>query len=363
MGSFPAERCLREVGDFLTKLADLDGVAGFEEPVADAIEALLGTWPDEIRRDALGNLLALKRGTRNGPSLLLAAHMDEIGMAVSHIEPGGFIRFEKIGGVIDSLLVGRMVKVRGYHGVIGVKPGHYQSPEDRKQIPPYHDMFIDLGLDSRDEVERLGIAIGDPIVFDSPLVSMAGGHRVAGKAVDNRLGCAILLQLARSLGTREPAGDLWLAFTVQEEVGLRGAQTAAYGLNPDYAVAIDTIPCGGTPDVPTSRAPTRIGKGPVLPLISQGGARGSFMHPAIKAMLTEIAECENLPYQPYLFYAGTNDASSMHLVRAGIPSGSICIPRRYSHSPVEMADLRDAVVATRMLIALVSRVAEAPRPF
>ena len=337
---------------YLKQLAEVDGVAGFEEPVAQAIEGLLGQWPDEIHRDPLGNLLALKKGTGAGPTLMLAAHMDEIGLAVSHIEKEGFIRFEKVGGVIDASLPGRQVRVGPHAGVIGVKPGHYTEKGDQRSIPAHYDMFIDMGLDSREEVESLGIAVGDPVVFDSPL-RVLGGHRVSGRAVDDRLGCAVLLEMISQLSQEpQPHGDIWFVFTVQEEVGLRGAQTAAFGIDPDYAIAVDTIPCGGTPDVPELRAPTRIGKGPVLPFISQGGARGHFMHPTVKKILLEAAERLELPYQPYLFYAGTNDASSIHLTRSGVPSGSVCLPRRYSHSPVEMADIRDAVTAVRLLLGV-----------
>lgn len=347
------EGCMRGIYSKLEHLVEIDGVAGFEGPVAAEIRDMLGNWPDEVHCDALGNLLALRKGTADGPSLMLAAHMDEIGLAVSHIEEGGFLRFEKIGGVTNSTLPGRQVRVGSHQGIVGVKPGHYQESSDQTSMPAHHDMFIDLGVDSREDVERLGVKVGDPVVFVSPLRAMAGGHRVSGKAVDNRLGCAVLLQLAEELETASPEGDLWLAFTVQEEVGLRGAQTAAYRLKPDYAIAVDTIPCGGTPDVPEHRAPTRIGKGPVLTFINQGTGRGHFMHPVIKKALVDEAERKELPYQPYLFYAGSNDATSMHLVRDGIPSGSVCIPRRYSHSPVEMADLRDAVTTTHLLEALV----------
>ncbi len=355
MGAFPQERCMRQMGETLARLVAIDGVAGFEDPVTSAVSEMLDDWPDVVERDALGNLLALRRGDGGGPSLMLAAHMDEIGMAVSHIEPEGYLRFEKVGGVVDAILPGRPVRVKGRPGVIGIMPGHYRDSQQASTVTPHHQLHIDVGVDSRDDAERLGIAIGDPVAFDSPLMTLAGGHRVAGKAVDNRLGCAVLLQMIQELGEHRPAGDLWLVFTVQEEVGLRGAMTSAYGIDPDYALAIDTIPCGGTPDVPTSRAPTRIGAGPVLPFISQSGGKGMFMHPTIKEMLLEVAQAEDIPYQPYLFYAGNNDASSIHLVRAGVPAGSVCLPRRYSHSQVEMADLRDAVAATRLLTGMVMR--------
>ena len=336
----------------LNQLVEIPGVSGHEVDVARFLRDSVKDLADEVFVDAVGNVFARKKGNGNGPKLLIAAHADQIGAVVRYINDDGFLRLERIGGMLDSLMVGRKVRVGGVPGVIGVKSGHYQTPEERKQVPSTEELYVDVGADSREEVEELGIGIGTSIVYDDGLTLFSDGNRFVGPAVDNRAGCAVLWQLLQELQDGNFAGELWAVFTVQEEVGLRGAQVAAERVGPDIAIALDTIPCGGTPDVSKDQLHTGIGKGPVLAFVS--GRGGTFAaHPKVRELLTGCAEENHIPYQPMIFSGGNNDASSMQLAGEGIAAGSVTLPRRYSHTPVEMGDLRDMVASTRLLTEVV----------
>ncbi|MCL4425004.1 MAG: M42 family metallopeptidase [Firmicutes bacterium] len=337
----------------LAELTAIDGVSGFEGPVVRYLQEAFAPLADDTEIDALGNLL-VRKGSGEGPVLMLAAHSDEIGCIVKSIEKDGFLRFEKLGGTTDPLLLGRRVRVKGVPGVIGAKAGHLQTEKERTQVTKASELYIDVGARSEAEVREMGINIGDPVAYDSPLRVLGAGNLVSGKALDDRLGCLILLELFRRVKREEIAGTVYAAITVQEEVGLRGATVAAYRLNPHLALAIDTMPAGDTPDVNFYRElPVGIGRGPTFQVMSGGGARGHLLHPAVKSLLTETAEREGIPHQLTTFTGGTTDASAIHLSREGIPTGVIAIPRRYSHSPIEMADLNDALATLRLLEAVV----------
>ena len=192
-----------------------------------------------------------------------------------------------------------------------------------------------------------------PIAYESDVVRLANPDRISGKAIDNRIACALLVRLFTRLQGVPLGGTIHGVVTVQEEVGLRGAQVVTYRLNPDYAIVVDTLPAAGTPDVHfTKELAIDIGAGPVIPLLSGSGGRGNIMHPALKRLLLETAEREGIPVQPAIFTQGNSDVAAVHLVREGIPSGVVNIPRRYSHTPVETADLNDAANALRLLEAV-----------
>jgi len=333
-------------------LMSLKGVSGHETEVVRFLKDRLSEYADSVEVDALGNIFALKKGKGKGPRFLLAAHSDEIGAVVRYIDDSGFIRFEKIGGVLDSLLVGRKVRVGQVFGVVGVRPGHYQTPEERRQVPSADSMYIDVGASSRQEVEALGIEIGTPITYEDQMSVFSDGNRFCGAALDDRAGCAVLWEVLEQVADGDFGGEFWAVVTVQEEVGLRGASVTAERVRPDFALALDTIPCGGTPDVNKSQLHTDIGKGPVFSFVSGAGGRAP-VPPKIRKILVDTAEKHNLPYQPMIFRGGNNDSSAMQLAAEGIAAGSVTLPRRYSHSPVEMADLRDLETATKLLVAIV----------
>ncbi|MDQ3694265.1 MAG: M28 family peptidase [Chloroflexota bacterium] len=330
----------------LRAYAEIDAVAGHEQPMVARLRADLTPHVDNVFIDAFGNIVATKRAEADAPSLMIAAHSDEIGGVVKAVEPDGMIRFERLGGIIESLLVGRAVRVKGHAGVVGAKAGHITPPAERLSVPPLRDLYIDLGFDSAAEVTALGIEVGDPIAYEAPMRALANPERFSGKALDNRIGCAILVELAISLKDERPPATVHFVSTVQEEIGLRGAQMITYRLNPTAAIVLDTMPSGGTPDVTASRdLSMRIGHGPVVTVVSQGSGGGIIVQPAILNFLLQIAAANQIPVQRALFYGGNSDAAAVHLVRAGIPTGVLNLARLYSHSPVETLDINDAVGA------------------
>ncbi len=340
----------------LRELTAQNAVSGSEQSVASYMKRELEKVSDSVSVDHMGNVFAIKKAAQDGPVVMIAAHSDEIGAIVKSVDTNGYIWFEKIGGAIDALLVGRKVWVGQHLGVIGVKAGHLQSPKERSEVKKHTEMYVDVGATSREQVLAMGISTGTPIAYNSPLESFTNSDRMCGKAIDDRLGCAVLLELMRDASP--PKGTLVAAVTVQEEVGLRGAKVAAFRVRPDFAIALDTMPCGDTPDVDFYRElPVGIGLGPAFQFTS-GTATGFLISPAMKRFLTDTAKRAGVGYQVTTFPGGNTDATAIHLVREGIPTGVIALPRRYSHSPVEVADINDAVGALEILKTVVKRMAE-----
>ena len=334
----------------LAELSAIDGVAGHEQAVVARLRDLFDPHAISVEIDTYGNLDACLNEPNNGPSLMIAAHSDEIGALVKSIEPSGMLRFERVGGLIETLAIGRHVRIRGLRGVIGVKAGHIQTPDERGRAPAMRELYIDMGFDSAEEVAALGIRVGDAIAYDEPMEELANPLRVSGKALDNRVSCALLVLLAERLHGQQLRCNLHVVATVQEEVGLRGARMTANRLKPDAAIIVDTVPSGGTPDVDFHRdLRMRIGAGPVLALASSGGASGFLAHPGMRDFLRACAVSAGIAVQEALFYGGNSDAAVFHQEAGGIPTGVINIARRYSHSPVEMLDLNDAVDALLLL--------------
>lgn len=339
-------RLVTRLGDY----AAIDAVAGHEHAMVARLQTDLSPHVDELTVDPFGNVIATRLGSTDAPSLMITAHSDEIGGVVKAIESSGMIRFERLGGVIETLLVGRAVRIRGHQGVVGAKSGHITPPAERLSVPPLRDLYIDLGFDSAAEVEALGIKIGDAIAYDAPMRTLANPDRLSGKALDNRVCCALLVELAERLVDADLGCTLHLVVTVQEEIGWRGAQMVTYRLNPTAAIVVDTMPAGGTPDVSATRdLSMRIGAGPVITLVSQGGGSGVIAQPTMRDLLLSAATANSIPHQRAIFYGGNSDAASVHLARAGIPTGIVNIARRYSHSPVETLDINDAVAALHLL--------------
>jgi len=352
-----------QIHSHLQRLTALDGVSGFEQAVLQEMRNSLLPIADAVELDSFGNLHAIQRGEPDALHLLLAAHADEIGLIVKSIAEDGYLRFDILGGVQPGLLAGRRVRINGsVMGVIGVKSGHLLRPEDRERIPAIEDLYIDVGASSAAEVADLGIKIGDPIAFDGPLMSLSNPDILTGKAIDDRLGCAVLLTTARLLRQSGHKTTVTFAVTTQEEVGLRGAAVAAYNAQPDCAVVLDTFMSGDTPDVDFDREmPVGIGRGPVLLLASGSGLMGNIMHPAMKRLLEQAAQRSGVEYQRATVVAkAATDAATIHLARGGIPTGGIGFPRRYSHSPVCTFNLNDAAQAVVWLQSLVEILDDKP---
>lgn len=341
-----------ELFELTAEYAAIDAVSGHEQDLVRRLVADLEPVVDDVFVDSFGNVVGTRRGKDADTSLMLSAHSDEIGCLVKSIEATGAVRIAPIGGVSETLLVGRHVRVGDSSGVIGNKAGHISSPEERRTAPRIRDLYIDFGFDSKEDVVAAGIQVGDPVAYDEPVRRLANPDRIAGKAVDNRISCALVVLLARALKETEVPVTLHFVVTVQEEVGLRGARMITHRLNPTAAIAIDTMPAGGTPDVSDTQDLTmRIGDGPVITLASQSGGGGALAQPAMVRFLDLCALKSGVNTQRGIFYGGNSDAAAMHLVGSGIPVGIVNIARRYSHSPAEMLDLNDALGAYGLLVA------------
>ncbi|PSL36204.1 endoglucanase [Planomicrobium soli] len=332
----------------LKELAALPGSPGREHSVVKRMVELLEPYA-EVEVDHMGNVYAVLEGNKPGPTVMVSSHSDEIGCMVSAIDAGGFLRMERTGGMMDALLVGRKVNVNNHFGVIGVKAGHLQTAAEKTKVLPIEDMYVDVGAASKEEVLEMGINIGDSITYISDLDRFTNQDLICGKAIDNRSCCVLLVELFKALQDKNFSGKIVGVVAVQEEVGLRGAQIAGYKIDPDFAIVLDTIACADTPD--GNYYPIAIGKGPVLPLLS-GSAMGNIMSPQMKTLITSYADKQGIPYQLSVMSKGTTDLSSIHLVKEGIHGAAITFPRRYSHSPVEMANLADFEAGFKLLEAM-----------
>jgi endoglucanase len=334
--------------DLLTRLLTAPGPPGHEEAPAAVWRAAAEEFADEVTLDAVGNSVARVNGNSDHPLLAVVGHIDEIGLAVTHIDEQGFLWFVSIGGWDPQILVGQRVEIRTRDGivpgVVGRKPIHLLDPDQRKKVVELKSLHIDIGAADRDEAAEL-VRIGDPVVIAAKPVAMAGG-RLASRAMDNRLGSYIALEALRRVHER---GTLRCSFAavagVQEEIGLNGAKTAAFDVRPDLAVAIDVTHATDAPGVEEKQLGSHpLGSGPVI-------GRGSTLSPKVFELLVEAAESAGIEHTVEASgrSSGT-DADAIQISRSGIPTGLVSIPLRYMHSPVELVDLAD-VEATVALIA------------
>lgn len=333
----------------LQELSEAPGVSGAEDEVRRLILRKASAFlrdSDSIETDAMGNVIVTRRpdvaaGSDGGPVVMLAAHMDEVGLLVSFIESDGTLRFKKVGGIDDRLLPGKAVRIgpRGVSGVIGVKPIHLQKPDERGRAEEASQLFIDIGADSREQAEK-AVQVGDWAVFATEFATM-GPDLVSGKALDDRVGCTALLEVLRGDYPVTVAG----VFTVQEEVGLRGAGVAAYRVAPSLSLVLEGTVCADIPGSEAHQEATRLGGGAVLSVMDQS----SIAHPEVVRALTAVAERHGIPYQWRRTTMGANDAGVIHTSREGVPSASLSVPCRYIHGPVALASLRDLEAVVRLV--------------
>lgn len=338
------------VKELLQKLSNAHGISGFEGNVRDLIRQELSGAVDEFHEDSMGNLVAVKRG--DDFKIMIASHMDEIGLMVQYIDEKGFIRFVGIGGWFAPALYTQRVILHGrkgrVYGVIGAKPPHMMDAEERKKEIKIENLFIDIGAQSDQEVQKLGIEIGTPVTIDREMVGL-NGKRVTGKALDNRVGSALLIKALREMDSPH---TIYGVFTVQEELGLKGAKVSAFTLDPDCAIATDVTIPGDHPGIEKKDSTIEMGKGPVLVLVSASG-RGLVANQKMVDWLRKTAEEHDIPYQLEVGTAGNTDATIIHLVRGGIPSIPLSISSRYIHSPVEVVDIGDMEAGVRLLVSAV----------
>ena len=324
--------------DLIKKLTEVYGPSGNEEQIREIVRAEVEPFADEIRVDTLGNLIATKKGTGGGKKVMLAAHMDEIGLIISYVDKKGFLRFQPIGGIDPSTLVGGRVQFAdGATGII--------APENRQAFrkePDLSKLFIDIGaMDQAEAQDRLGQAVG----FVRPFVDM--GQRIAAKAFDDRISCAILVETLRAL--EGSPHDVYFVFSVQEEVGLRGARTSAYGLDPEIGIALDVTLAADTPEA--EKLAMKLGAGPCIKVKDSG----MLAHPGVKNLLVETAEAAGIPYQLEVLSGGTTDAAAIQLARSGVPAGCVSIACRYVHTQSEMVDMDDVQNSVQLLLAVLQK--------
>jgi putative aminopeptidase FrvX len=338
----------------LKRLSDTIGLSGHERPVRALVKEEFARYADEVRIDKMGNLIALKRGifpseTSSGEDavrrrIMLAAHMDEIGLMVTGVEDG-FLRIAPVGGVDERLLLAQPVTVHGtvngehdLQAVIASVPPHLLPDQERDQVIPTSKLFVDVGLPPDEVAKR--VRVGDLVSFRQQALELKGGL-LTGKAMDNRVSVAAVALCLEQLSVMRHTWDVYAVATVQEEVGLKGALTSAFGVNPDVAIAID-VTWGSQPSAPEDQT-FPLGKGPTIGV-------GPNFHPALSEALVETAKGQEIPYhiEPAPGASGT-DAWAIQVSREGVPSALLSIPDRYMHSPVEVVAVKDVERTSRLL--------------
>ncbi len=340
---------MEELRRLLALLADAHGVSGYESEASALVAEELRPLVDEVSVDLMGNVIGTRKG--EGPTVMIAAHMDEIGFMVKYIDEKGFLRFVPLGGWFDQMVLGLRVMVHTPNGripgVVGSKPPHIMDAEDRKKVVKITDMFIDVGATSADDARGLGVEIGAPVTLDRSMVSLANGL-VTGKSFDDRAGVVMMISALQRLKGKDVKATVHAVGTVQEEVGLKGARTSAYGLDPDAALIAEVTIPGDHPGVTKDQRHVEIGKGPVITIADADG-RGVLVPRTIVDWLRQSADGASIPYQLDVGSGGTTDATAIHLTKTGIPSGVVSVATRYIHSPIEVLSIADLDLGAELL--------------
>lgn len=340
--------------NLLKTLSEVNGIPGFEGEVRKLLASCVDGKCD-LSTDNLGSLICRKVGT-DGPKIMIPAHMDEIGFMVHVITEEGFIRFIPLGGWWDQVLLGKKARIKTSRGlvtgVIGSKPPHILKEDDRSKVTKKDAMFIDVGATSRAQaLEEMGIRPGDPIFPVSEFEVLANGSVVAGKAWDDRAGCAALVELIDRLQGKSHPNTVYAVATVQEEVGLRGARTSTTMVAPDVGIALDVGIAGDMPGVQPEESPLKLGAGPVL-YVADGD---SIAHSGLRRFVIRTAEEMNIPLQFAALLGGGTDAGEMHLFGAGVPSLTLGVPVRYVHTHTGLMHLDDYDNLVKLLEGIVMR--------
>jgi putative aminopeptidase len=347
---------------WLTSLMATSGLSGHEGPVRRVLAKQLAELGISSRSDRMGNLIATLPGDKSLPSVMLFAHMDQLGLVVRKIEANGLLRVERVGGVPEKALPSQSVRVsagkgKTIPGIIANKSHHATQPDEKYKVLPYSDLYIDCGFGSTAEVTAAGVVVGAPIVY-APNVLELAGNRIVGTSVDDRAGCAVMLEFARAVRANGKRPTVHLVFSVQEEFNLRGAVTAAQALNPDIAIQLDLILATDTPDM-TQRGDVKLGGGPGISLYSfhgRGTLNGTIPHPALVELFERTAAAEKIPLQRSAHIGALTDSSYVQVTGSGVACLDLGFPTRYTHSSLEMCDLADLEGLAHLLIAGISRI-------
>ena len=349
--------------DILKELSAVPGISGQEDVIRQTIKNKIKKYADEIHEDKMGNLVAVVKGNKKGPKILLSAHMDQIGFIVNHMEDK-YLKVTPIGGISEKITPMTPVKIhtknREINGVIVCKGPFFEEADESKKVTKLKELFIDIGLideekkdkdkdKEKDLLVQHGIEIGDQITFDVPFVELQD-NSVRGTAFDDRAGCAVLVEAIKNLGNNF-SGEAHFLFATQEEVGLKGSRTAAFRINPDVALVVDITSTGDMPGITKSDSSTILGKGPIVTLADAEG-RGLLIRKNIKEWLVGTAKNNKIKHQLEIgLRFGTTDATIINMSREGIPTGLISLPGRHIHSPTEIVNLDDLKESTNLVVA------------
>lgn len=319
--------------EILKKLTTLDGVSGEEGPVRDFIMSQIKDYVDDLIVDNMGNLIAYKKGKGKGPKIMLDAHMDEVGLLVTQITSDGLLKFHTIGGIESRVLVGKRVRIgeNGVPGIIGYKPIHLQEKNERSGAVDKKRLTIDIGAKDRQQAEDK-VEIGDTVAFAYDPVEF-GDNKLMAKALDDRVGCAVLIELLK--GSYEC--DVYGCFTVQEEIGLKGAKTASFRVMPNVALILEGTTCYDVPDTKEQSMSTRCGNGPALTVMD----RSVIVDRDLLNLIVDIAKSNNIPYQYKQTITGGTNAGRIQVNGTGVKVAAIAVPCRYIHTPVSVMDKND----------------------
>ena len=335
----------------LKKIIDAPGIPGYESQVAEIMYKELKKSCEDVNIDNFGNVIARKG--KGAKKIMLAAHMDEVGLLVKHITKEGYINFIKVGGIDDRVLPAQRVVIKDKRGdvfgVIGTKPPHLQKDEDKKNPIKYEDMFIDIGARSREEALKR-VEIGDVIIFE-PNSGDLNKDLFYGKAIDDRIGCYALVKIMEKIKVN---AEVYAVATTQEEVGLKGARTSSFRINPDFAIAVDTTIAGDTPQIKELESSLKLGQGVAITIMEASG-RGVIVNERIKDMLIEVAKRNKIKYQIDVLEGGMTDGAMIYMNREGIPTGVLSIPTRYIHSPTGVFSMDDVNSAIELTVRAVEK--------
>jgi endoglucanase len=338
----------------LKELTEAHGVSGYEAPVRAVVRKYLEPL-GELSQDKIGSLICKQNGVSSSPRVMLAGHMDEIGFMVKHITKEGFVRFIPLGGWFDQVLLGQRVVIQTRQGdvvgVIGTKPPHLLSPDDRKKLIEKKEMYIDIGASSQEEVEAVGVQPGDPIVPRADFVPLAGGKTYLSKAFDDRVGTALVVSVLQALQNEQHPNTVFGVATVMEEVGLRGATTSVRAVDPDVAIVLESDIAGDVPGIKPEESAVKLGQGPTV-LIYE-----SRLIPNLKLrqLIADIAKEIDVPIQLSYVEGGSTDGAAIHLHSIGVPTAVIGVAARHIHSHSSIIHREDYDNAVKLIVAVLNR--------
>lgn len=340
----------QQIKDTFFKLNSLIGVSGAEFDLIRYCRDELKDYANDYEVMPTGNLIVKLNSGKPGPKVMITAHTDEIGLIVKNITEDGFILFERVGNLQQKVMPASRVLIQAdtsvVYGVVGIRPGHVSKPKEALSVQTSEDSYIDIGANSREQVEQSGIHVGTRMVIDAPAIQLSEDI-ISGRAVDDRLGCAVLIELCKTINKDDFSGVLYFVFSVQEETGVIGAAQASVRISPDYCIVLDTFPAGGTPDVDNNRLTVAIGKGPVISMFDSlpSALVGFPQHPALIKKIKQISVEKNIPIQYTTMCEDRYGTDAIGIVKNGSmsPCLALGIPRRYSHSPAELFNINDAV--------------------